>query len=244
MKHEKVSNLIGLFKRLIIIPVLAIMLGSCNTSLTGSEFFSAQQAKSALDLSIRHYKNLMEQLPDSVLPRTFDNKGLHTTNAYWWCSGFYPGTLWYLYQYSGDTLLKKEAERSTALVEPVKYVTDNHDLGFMLYCSFGNGYRLTKNPVYKDVLLTGAASLATRYNPNVKAIKSWDWHGNRAWSYPVIIDNMMNLEFLLWAADAGPQGNNYEEIAVNHSLTTIKNHFRADYSSYHVIDYDTLTGQA
>ncbi len=84
-------------------------------------------------------------------------------------------------------------------IENEKYTTDNHDVGFMLYCSFGNGLRLTSNDEYKQVLLQGAESLSTRFRPKVGCIRSWDWN-QKVWEYPVIIDNMMNLEMLMWAS--------------------------------------------
>ena len=105
----------------------------------------------------------------------------------------------YLYENNPTPELKKYAGLFTERLEKVQHVTDNHDVGFMLYCSYGNGYRLTQNPAYKDVLVTGAGSLSTRFNPMIKAIRSWDFTNNGKWQYPVIIDNMMNLELLTWA---------------------------------------------
>jgi hypothetical protein len=110
----------------------------------------------------------------------------------------------------------------------------------MLYCSFGNGLRLTGKESYNEVMLTGARSLATRYRPQIGCIQSWN--SRRGWQCPVIIDNMMNLEFLMWAFRKSGDSTFYN-ICVNHSDTTIKNHFRPDFSSYHVVSYDTITGK-
>src|SRR5207245_5939074 len=111
---------------------------------------------------------------------------------------------------------------------------------FMMYCSFGNGYRIVGNPEYKKTIDTSAASLTTRYRPSIKAIQSWD--SSKNFKCPVIIDNMMNLELLCWASDNG--GNPmYKDVAVKHANTTLKNHFRSDYSSYHDLDYDLKTGE-
>lgn len=116
-----------------------------------------------------------------------------------------------------------------------------HDMGFKMYCSFGNGYRLTQNTAYKNILLESATTLITRYKPTIGCIRSWD-HSRDKWQCPVIIDNMMNLELLYWAfKETGDSV--YYDIATNHARTTIKNHFRDDYSSYHVIDYDTINGE-
>jgi rhamnogalacturonyl hydrolase YesR len=129
--------------------------------------------------------------------------------------------------------------RRTAPLEKEKLNTGTHDLGFILYNSFGNGYRLTENPIYKDILLTGAESLISRYNDTVGCIRSWSW-GN--WKFPVIVDNMMNLEYLFWATKMTGDST-YYKIAVSHSEKTIRNHLRADWSSYHVVDYDPSSGE-
>lgn len=185
-------------------------------------------------------KSIWEQ--KTLLPRTLDKEGkLITSDSKWWTSGFFPGVLWYLYEATGDTLLKEYACDYTSRVEKEKYNKGNHDVGFMLYCSFGNGYRLTGNEKYKQVLLKGAESLSTRYKDHIGVIRSWDF--NRAvWQYPVIIDNMMNLELLEWASKHS-DNSRFAAIARSHADVTLKNHFRADYSCWHVVSYDTITGQ-
>lgn len=175
------------------------------------------------------------------LPRTFENGKDVSSDSRWWCSGFYPGVLWYLYENDKNPEILKYAKLYTDRVEREKYTTDNHDVGFMLYCSFGNGLRLTGDEHYKEVLLTGAKSLATRYKPNVGLIRSWD-HNKDKWQYPVIIDNIMNLELLLWAAKQSGDST-FKEISLSHADKTIINHFRSNYSSYHVVSYDTISGQ-
>jgi hypothetical protein len=116
-----------------------------------------------------------------------------------------------------------------------------HDMGFKMYCSFGNGYRLTQNEHYKEILLQSARTLSTRFKPKAGIIRSWD-HNRDKWQCPVIIDNMMNLELLFWATKESRDSTFYH-IAVSHALTTMKNHFRLDNSCYHVVDYDTITGK-
>ncbi len=176
----------------------------------------------------------------SHLPRTYQNGQLVTSDSRWWCSGFFPGVLWYLYENTPTEQLKKYAVNYTARVEREKYTTDNHDIGFMIYCSFGNGLRLIAEDDYKDVIVQASKSLSTRYKSPVNLIRSWDWNQD-VWQYPVIIDNMMNLEMLLWAAkETGDK--NFETIALNHADKTMAEHFREDYSSYHLVDYDTITG--
>lgn len=189
----------------------------------------------------QQYKNLMKNIPKDKMPQSFtasDGKVI-SRDISWWCSGFYPGSLWMIYEQTKDTEIRKEAERALKLIEPNKTFTRDHDLGFMMFCSFGNAYRITQDPAYKDIILTSAESLSTRFRPGMQAILSWDKMAD--FKGPVIIDNMMNLEMLTWASQQG--GNKkYSEIAVAHANTTIHNHFRPDYSSYHVIDYDVKTG--
>jgi rhamnogalacturonyl hydrolase YesR len=179
---------------------------------------------------------------DSVLPRTFINGKGVVSDSRWWCSGFFPGVLWYLYEYNPSDELLTYARQYTARIEREKYNTRTHDLGFMLNCSLGNGYRLTGDSTYREALITGAGSLATRYKPTVGLIRSWDHTNGGQWQYPVIIDNMMNLE-LLFRVTQETGDLSYRDIAVNHANKTLEEHFRPDYSSYHVVSYDTLSGR-
>ncbi len=175
-----------------------------------------------------------------ISPRTLEKGELKLVPSKDWTSGFFAGELWFLYEYSGKPEWKSEAQAFTANMENEKWNGGTHDMGFKIYCSFGTGYRLTKDPHYKEVIIQAAKTLSTRFNPKVGTLKSWD---NRSkWGFPVIIDNMMNLE-LLFAATRLTGDSSFYKIAVSHAATTMKNHYRKDYSSYHVVDYDTVTGK-
>ncbi|HEU4606882.1 MAG TPA: glycoside hydrolase family 88 protein [Chitinophagaceae bacterium] len=195
-----------------------------------------------MKLAAEQYKLLGTHLPSEEMPRTYDeaNNKWVTSNTKWWCSGFYPGALWMIYAATGDEAIRKEAESRLNILEKEKYYTGNHDLGFMMFCSFGTAYQITGNEAYKDIILTSANTLTKRYRPSIRAIQSWD--SSKNFKCPVIIDNMMNLELLEWAAGHGGD-QRLDEIAVNHANTTLRNHFRDDYSSYHVVDYDLATGK-
>ena len=213
-----------------------------NNSPAIDKAFINQQLQDAS----QQIKFLASSVQEKDMPTTF-SRGKHVNwGTGWWCSGFYPGTVLYLYEYTKDPELLAEAKRKLHYLEKEKNNTSTHDLGFMLYCSFGNALRLTgDSAAYKNVLSTGAESLSTRYKEETKTIRSWDggknWDG-QSWTYPVIIDNMMNLEFL--AEVSKMTGNKkYLDIAVAHANTTMANHFRKDYSSYHVVDYDSKTGK-
>ncbi len=194
------------------------------------------EVKKQIDLAARQYERMLQTHPDTTMtPQSINPDGTpYDMPTDWWCSGFFGGSLWYLYEYNKDPKWKEAAHLWSMAVQKEQFNTGTHDLGFMLYCPLGNGYRLTQNPVYKNIMLQGAQSLATRFHPEYGLIKSWDdWDC----SYPVIIDNMMNLEFLFWAArESGDK--RYYEICLSHADTTMKNHFRADYSSYHVLCYE------
>lgn len=196
--------------------------------------------------AVKQYHFLMKNVPPDSLPRTYQDGRVFSVTPYAWISGFYPGALLYLYQYSGDTSLSNQAIERLKSLEKIKTVTSSHDLGFMMYNSFGNAYRLFHDPHYKDVLIQSAKSLATRFNPKVGCIKSWNkvksLDGKRTLYFPVIIDNMMNLELLFFASKATGDPY-YKNIAIQHANTTLKNHFRPDFSSYHVVDYDSVTGK-
>lgn len=186
------------------------------------------------------YKVQMQNLPADKFPKTYfpaTNK-YEFSNSGWWCSGFYPGTLLFLYQQTKDEALYKEAQRILEVLKKEQFNKSTHDLGFMMYCSFGTANLIQPSATYKDILLTSAKSLSTRFSPVTQCIKSWDGKPNE---YLVIIDNMMNLKLLFWATQATGDSSFYK-IAVTHANTTIKNHFRADNSSYHVINYNSQTG--
>ena len=230
--------------KLLSLSVLAttLLLSSCSNAPQEEPLAKVidRGLKASTEQALLMAKELEQQ--DGRLPKSIKDGKLETSDCYWWCSGFFPGELWYLYENNPTPELKKYAGLFTERLEKVQHVTDNHDVGFMLYCSYGNGYRLTQNPAYKDVLVTGTGSLSTRFNPMIKAIRSWDFTNNGKWQYPVIIDNMMNLELLTWASKTTGD-NRFHDIAVTHANTTMENHFRDDYSCYHVVSYDTITGK-
>lgn len=163
-----------------------------------------------------------------------------------WVSGFFAGTLWYMYELTGDEMWAEHAKKHTEILDSIQYLTWHHDVGFMIYDSYGNGLRLKNIPGYEDVCVTTARSLSTRFRPGAGVIQSWNadrgWQAERGWTCPVIIDNMMNLELLFEATRLSGDSTFYN-IAVSHANTTMKNHFRPDYSCYHVIDYDPETGE-
>ncbi len=182
----------------------------------------------------------------SAFPRTINkNNRLVATDMYDWTSGFFPGSLWLLYGQKKDPEIKRAAQEWTQNLEPLQNFTQHHDLGFMMYCSYGNAYRITGSEEYKKILVQSARSLSTRFNPVTGCIKSWNtfksWHGNKVYNFPVIIDNMMNLELLFFASEVTGDSS-FRHIAVTHALNTMKNHVRDDYSTCHVVCYDTITG--
>lgn len=181
-------------------------------------------------------------------PRTVDmiDKSTTFTHLNDWTEGFFPGSLWYLYEYTHDEKWKNEAIKWTIPLEKQQFLTSTHDIGFMMYCSYGNAYRLTKNKQYKDILVQSAKSLCTRFTSATGVIKSWNyresWDKKHKWYYPVIIDNMMNLELLYFATKVTGDST-YAKVANSHADITLKNHFRQDFSSYHVVNYDPKNGK-
>jgi len=190
--------------------------------------FAATQYTVRLE-AVRHETNL---------PRTFEHGELKLVEPQDWTSGFFPGSLWLLYDYTGDARWQSAARKYTGRLENIQNYRGNHDVGFMLYCSYGNGFRLTQDPAYRAVLIQGARSLSTRFNPQTGLIRSWDFG---KWKYPVIIDNMMNLELLTWAARETGESK-LSDIAIQHADKTIQNHFRADGSCFHLVDYNPTNG--
>jgi len=196
--------------------------------------------ETALSKAVTQFEGFLAQHTNPAsIPRSVSNTGAVTyVNASDWTSGFVAGSLWYLFEYSDDPAFRAAAEAWTAALASQQTNTGTHDVGFMLGSSFGNGLRLTGNQDYAGVLLTGASSLASRFNATVGATRSWSWG---SWSFPVIVDNMMNLELLFRASELGG-GASYAEMAVSHALTTLREHYRPDSSSYHLVDFDPNSG--
>lgn len=229
----------------LIILCCLFTLFSCNSKKVKMQFINDN-----VTFATQQYPYILEAVGEPTgknYPRTTNKEGkMRTTSMYDWTPGFFPGSLWYIYELTGDAQWKDLATKWTESLEPLKTFTGHHDLGFMMYCSYGNAMRLAPKPEYKDILIQSANSLATRFDPRTQAIKSWNrhktWDGEVESRYPVIIDNMMNLEMLFAGARlSGDQ--RLHDIAVAHANTTLKYHFRDDFSSYHVIHYDTITGQ-
>lgn len=213
-----------------------------NFDFASKQLVYALQEIDSTKATLRHNPQTRGADNPLVSPRTIDKDGnLKMVVSRDWTSGFFPGELWYMYEYTKDKKWETEARAFTAPLEVQKFTKSTHDLGFIMYCSFGNGLRLSSDLNYIPILLETANSLISRYKPNAKVIRSWD-HNRDKWQCPVIIDNMMNLELLFWATKESGDST-YYQIAVNHANTTIKNHFRPDYGTYHVVDYDTITGE-
>lgn len=228
----------------LVIPVgLSLLILGC--SFKSVEKFNTDQA---LEYCVRQASETLNGIKaDSLMPRNIapGNNQWRYVNYKDWTSGFWPGTLWYLYEYTGDEKWKTVADKFSRYLTPLSnQPAVDHDLGFQVFNSFGNGYRLTHNPEYKEIMLRTADTLATLFNPNVGTILSWPRPvPNMEWpQHNTIMDNMINLELLFWASKNGGDSSLYS-MAVKHAETTMKNHFRPDYTSYHVVVYDTLTGK-
>ena len=223
-----------------------ILLAACGTlAATAAEPIDAVIAKD-LRVATVQYRALLDNAAGRPgFPRTVERGELKMVGPGDWTAGFFPGSLWYLYEATGDAAWKTAALRYTALTAPAKFDKTQHDVGFILGAGYGNGLRLVDDPAtrtaYRDALLAGATTLVTRFNPTVGSIQSWDLRPNTTWAFPVIIDNMMNLELLMWAARAANEPR-YREVAIAHADTALKHHFRPDGSSYHLVDYDPKTG--
>ena len=231
------------------ICTLALMMSACSSEKAQSQFDVIE----ALDYCTGQTHRTLQQLEAmqdgkdyTMTPRNIapDDSVWHLRKAAKeeWCGGFWPGILWYAYEHSGDSSLLSEAEMYTKelefLAETPAY---DHDLGFLVFCSYGNGYRLTGNPEYKEVILNTADTLATLFNPTVGTILSWPRHVKDYGGHNTIMDNMMNLEMMFWAAKNGGNKSLYD-VAVRHAEKTMECHFREDGGCYHVAVYDTLSG--
>ena len=220
-----------------IVPLLLIT--SCSPKVNSSKIFD--DAGIQAELMLKEIEKAKQNKPDLVSPRTIEKGELKLVSTRDWTSGFFAGQLWFLFENSQDTKWQEQARIFSSYMEKEKTNATTHDMGFKVYNSIGNGFRLTNNEHYKEVIVESAKTLITRFRKTTGTIRSWDHH-KEVWDFPVIIDNLMNLE-LLFAATRLTGDSTFYKIAVTHANTTIKNHYRADNSSYHVVDYDTLTGR-
>ncbi len=230
--------MVRILSLLILLPFLASG-SSIKKQLVKKDLpFAEQQVQRMIDV--------MEESGKILSPRTTKDGKIRYTSFQDWTSGFFPGSLWYLYKLTGKEEWKKEAEKYTEALDKIQYLTWHHDIGFMIQCSYGNGLRFADKEAYKPVIVQAAKSLSTRFRPGAGIIQSWNvtggWQAKRGWTCPVIIDNMMNLE-LLFEATALSGDSSFYKIAVSHADQTLKYHFRPDNSSYHVVDYDPETGK-
>jgi rhamnogalacturonyl hydrolase YesR len=230
-------------KNYLIIFISAILFFSCQQrNIVNENFRFAQKQITYALQEINLAKRKTEVSSELISPRSLSGDGkLNLVSSKDWCSGFFPGELWYLYEFTKNKKWLNQARIHTEILENEKWNGKTHDMGFKMYCSYGNAYRLTKDTTYQNVLLQSAKTLIKRYNATVGCIRSWDF-GKEKWDFPVIIDNMMNLELLFWATKETGDST-YRNIAINHAQTTLKNHFRTDNSCYHVVDYNPNSGE-
>ena len=244
MKESEHLNLIG-YKVIVFLMICLPMVG-CESKgqIKNMEIVSSDELT---NLIVNQYDSLMKRaIAEQKLPRTIEDSKLRWINEpFDWTEGFFPGSLWYLYEITGDTKWAEGAKQLQSLIADDRF-SSNHDLGFIYNCSYGNGLRLIGDTSYIKIMVDAANTLKGRLDPRVGLIKSWDadkgWQAERGWQYPVIIDNMMNLE-LLFEVTRLTNDSSYYKAAVAHADKTIQNHFREDHSSYHVVDYDSLNGQ-
>jgi unsaturated chondroitin disaccharide hydrolase len=237
----------------ILLLLFLISLVSCNSSKKNSNTNNLTKNETTIDLQkqIDDCENQLEIAVPKLVDLSKHPRLIDTDASEWkqvnndkliWTSGFYPGVLWYAYDVTGNEKWKNEAIKRTEVFEDFKYITEHHDIGFMMFPAYGNGYEIGGKTAYKDILLTSAASLASRFNPNVGTIKSWSNKMHPRWKQHItIIDNMLNLELLFWAAKNGGDSKFYD-IAVKHAEATMNNHFRKDLTSWHVLEYDSING--
>lgn len=224
---------------------------ACQNNPEAKKTVSERFEETSWSTAKSQYEGVLEKSTDlTSFPRTLDSAGNVVGTDEWdWTGGFFPGGLWYLYEHTQDPHIKTAATQWTEALEKAKDLTEHHDIGFVMYCSYGNALRLENDPdkikAYQDLLVHSAESALKRFDPKVGLIKSWNekasWDGKTVWQYPVIIDNMMNLELLFFASELTGD-RKYADVAISHATHTMKNHFRPDYSTYHVVDYDPQTG--
>lgn len=230
--------------------IISICIALFFTFVCACERVEENYLSENVEYAAAQYDLLIEKLEKNGkpwAPRTVDTKGniVYARNVWDWTSGFFAGSLWYLYNLTGDEKWKTLAKKYTEALKQQQYITSHHDIGFIIGCSYLNGMRMGQE-AYDTIIVQAAKSLSTRFRSGAGVIQSWNtrtgWQAQRGWECPVIIDNMMNLEILFEATSLSGDSTFYN-MAVSHADMTLKNHFRMDGSSYHVVDYDMRTGK-
>lgn len=190
-----------------------------------------------IDFLCKQMETDITAFKDSLRPNPSSEKigTRRLARIYDWTSGFYPGSLWYAYHLTGNDIMKKEATKFTNLLYPIREYKDTHDIGFMMNCSYGNAERFAPSDSILPILVQTADNLIGRFDPKIGCIRSWDFG---TWNFPVIIDNMMNLDLLFYVSNLTGD-KKYKDVAIAHAKKTMENHFRPDYSSYHVVSYNS-----
>ena len=221
--------------------ILGFACVSCKSE--DKKFLDTSQSNAEELLQARYAKFLEYDLDSTAFARSYshEKKAINKRPSKDWTSGFFAGNFWQIYKLTGNKDFKECGKEWTAFIEKEKYNAGTHDMGFKIFCSFGEGLDVEDNQKYKDIIVKSAKTLTTRFNENIGSIRSWDF-GKDRWDFPVIIDNMMNLELLFEATKISGDSTFYK-IAVKHANTTLKNHFRPDGSTWHVLDYDTISGK-
>ena len=220
----------------------AIAVSGC-LSLFGGNISKPAWVKKSVETATFQLKQMSSDLYDKsgneIFPRSVKDGQIKLVDGEDWTSGFFPGSLWYAYELTGNKKLLENARYFTNKLESQQFFTGNHDIGFIMYCSYGNAHRLSPETKDSIILVNSAISLSKRFYPKVGLIRSWD---NERWAFPVIIDNMMNLE-LLFEMSKSTGNPLFRDIAIKHADKTMENHFRKDMSSYHVVSYNPETGK-
>ena len=231
-------------KHLSILILMLSLFGMVKAQTPSAEKSALAQAEEQLRYLVEQTTLGRKESTDKskLMPRCVEKDGsLRLVGIGDWCSGFFPGMLWQMWDYTQDSYWRELAVSNTWKLEDLKWNNSSHDLGFMVYNSFGKAYEFTGERSFRDVVIQAAKTLATRYDANVGCIRSWSWGTPERWQYAVIIDNMMNLE-LLFQASILTGDKSFYDMAVSHANQTLKNHFRADNSSYHLVDYNPADG--
>ncbi|MBR2424550.1 MAG: glycoside hydrolase family 88 protein [Tidjanibacter sp.] len=224
-----------------VLALLALLCGSCDRD---AKLVEENIANAEVQLSALLAQSLEgEQVR---IPSSYRDGQVRFVPTRDWVSGFFAGSLWYMYELTGEEKWAEAARTHTEHLHDIQYLTGHHDVGFMINSSYCNGRRLKHlTEPYDTIIVNAAKSLCTRFRPEAGVLQSWNvdrgWQAKRGWACPVIIDNMMNLE-LLFKASLISGDDTFRNIAISHADKTIEHHYRPDYSTWHVVDYDPATG--
>mgnify|MGYP000915918207 CR=1 FL=1 len=212
--------------------------------LAGKQELTDEKCREAMGFAVKQIRSNLNEFTDSFKKAFSENGFYKPTPNVNWTTGFWTGQIWLAYEACGAKELKDAGKiQIKSFMDRIdrKIEVDHHDMGFLYSPSCVAGYKLTGDETGKKAAIMAADQLISRFQPVGEFIQAWGPMNQRS-NYRFIIDCLLNLPLLYWAAEeTGDQ--KYREVAQKHIHTAIANVIREDYSTWHTFFMNMETGE-